>query len=126
MKSFKLISANTFWVIMLIGLVNASSVEKKVESTWLTNFEQAMTQSRKDKKLLLMYFSGSDWCKPCIMLTEEVFESDTFQRFAIENFILLRLDFPRKKLPAEQVKHNEKMADKYNSDGAFPLILILD
>jgi len=83
----------------------------------------------ENEKPILMSFSGSDWCKPCIKLSKEVFETIIFQKFAKKNFILLRLDFPRQKknrLSVEQVRHNEKLAEKYNKEGAFPIVLILD
>jgi len=95
----------------------------------LTNFPEAIKQSKEEEKPILMSFSGSDWCKPCIKLSKEVFETKIFQKFAKKNFILLRLDFPRQKknrLSDEQVRHNEKLAEKYNKEGAFPILLILD
>jgi len=115
-------------MLLLINHANALPEEKKGADIWVTDFDEAVKKSSEEHKLIFMSFSGSDWCKPCIKLTKEVLESDNFKNFAKENFILLRLDFPRdqKTISREQVKHNEKLADKYNKDGAFPLILILD
>ena len=96
---------------------------------WQSNFEEVQQQAKKDGKLILLYFSGSDWCRPCMQLKSDVFETEAFKEFANENFILTLFDFPAQKthqLPKEQKSHNEKMAEKYNSRGAFPIVVIVD
>ena len=96
---------------------------------WLTNFDAAKDKAVKENKYILLNFSGSDWCAPCIKMKAEVFESKTFLSLAEKQLILVRADFPRSKknqLPKEQIKHNEALAEKYNSEGKFPLTLLLD
>jgi thioredoxin-related protein len=96
---------------------------------WETDFEKATEKARQEHKLLLVKFSGSDWCIPCIKMQKEIFENNTFQSFADSNLVLVNADFPRLKknqLSKEQAKKNEKLADKYNSKGEFPLTLLLD
>lgn len=95
---------------------------------WLTNFDAAKETAAKENKYILLNFSGSDWCGPCIKLKKEVFESDAFSELAQSKLVLLRADFPRSKknqLPKEQIKHNEMLADKYNPAGKFPFTLLL-
>lgn len=95
---------------------------------WLTNFETAKDTATRENKYILLNFSGSDWCGPCIKLKKEVFESETFQSLAQDKLVLIRADFPRAKknqLPKEQVKHNEMLAEKYNPSGKFPFTLLL-
>lgn len=97
--------------------------------TWLGNFNKARIEASSEHKLILINFSGSDWCGPCIRLTKEIFESQTFEDYASKNLVLVRADFPREKknqLPEEQQKENEKLADKYNSNGTFPETLLVD
>jgi thioredoxin-related protein len=96
---------------------------------WGTDFEKARVQAAKDHKLVLLNFSGSDWCIPCIRMHEQIFEAATFKDFAATNLALVSADFPRLKkhaLPEEQQKRNEALAEKYNSKGIFPLTLLLD
>lgn len=96
---------------------------------WLNNFETAKTEAQKSHKQILVNFSGSDWCGPCIKLTREVFETETFKKYADEKLVLVRADFPRmkkNKLSQEQTALNEKLADQYNKEGTFPLTLLLD
>lgn len=95
---------------------------------WLNDFEQAKTLAREHDKLILLNFSGSDWCGPCIKMKREIFETSDFQSYADENLVLVRADFPRQKknqLETKQREHNEKLAEQYNPTGKFPLTLLL-
>jgi thioredoxin-related protein len=97
--------------------------------TWQGDFDSAKTQAAKEHKLIVINFSGSDWCGPCIRLRKEILESATFENYATDHLVLVRADFPRQKknqLSKEQVKLNEALADKYNSEGKFPYTLLVD
>ncbi len=98
-------------------------------NVWVNNLGQAEQQARDEHKLILLNFSGSDWCGPCIRMHKEILESDSFRRFANDHLILVNADFPRMKknqLPKNQQKSNELLADQYNHEGNFPLTLLLD
>ena len=97
--------------------------------TWLGNFDTAKTQAVKEHKLIMINFSGSDWCGPCIRLRKEILESAVFENYAADHLVLVRADFPRMKknqLSKEQVKLNDALADKYNAGGKFPYTLLVD
>jgi thioredoxin-related protein len=97
--------------------------------TWSGDFSAAQKQASQEHKLILINFSGSDWCGPCIRLRKEILESSTFESYASDHLVLVRADFPRQKknqLSKEQVKLNEALADKYNPDGKFPYTLLVD
>lgn len=96
---------------------------------WLGNFSEAQNEAKATHNLILINFSGSDWCIPCIRLRTEILESKEFEDYAKEKLLLVRADFPRAKknqLSKEQVKLNEALADKYNKDGKFPYTLLVD
>jgi thioredoxin-related protein len=96
---------------------------------WYHNLNDAEKIARKDHKFILLNFSGSDWCGPCIRMHSEFFESEVFKQMADTELVMVNADFPRNKknqLPAEQQKLNEEMADRYNSKGKFPLTLLLN
>jgi len=96
---------------------------------WKLNFSEAKSEAQTAHKMILLNFSGSDWCGPCIKLKHEVFESPEFEQFASESLVLVRADFPRQKknqLPKDQVAQNEILADKYNKKGIFPLTVLID
>jgi len=92
---------------------------------WRTDFEKAKADAQRQHKLILLKFSGSDWCIPCIRMEKEVFATDTFQHFAAESLIMVNADFPRHANKA-LLKQNEKLAEQYNKEGHFPYTVLLD
>jgi len=97
--------------------------------TWMGNFDEALKQANISHKLVLVNFSGSDWCGPCIRLKNEILTTETFEKYAANHLLLVRADFPRQKknrLPAEQIKLNEALAERYNPDGKFPYTVLVD
>lgn len=97
--------------------------------TFLHNIEEAKKMATEKEQPILMVFSGSDWCKPCIQLKEKVLTQSAFTTFADDNLVLLELDFPyrrKNKLSKEQQAHNEKLAEQYNPKGQFPMMVLVD
>ena len=118
---------NLFAMIGLLIFVSAFTLP--TSTPWLTDMDQAKAKAAKEDKFILMSFQGSDWCANCMRLEKDLFENSAFDGFAKDNLVLLKLDFPARKknqLPAEQKAHNEKLAEKYNKSGSFPMVLILD
>ena len=77
----------------------------------------------------MFFFSGSDWCSPCVRFKKNYIDNPNFKEFASTNLILFNADFPKLKKNAiskEQTAENEKLAEKYNAKGLFPLILLLN
>ena len=96
---------------------------------WNGNLNTTLKQAKTSDKNVLINFSGSDWCGPCIRLKKEIFESEAFTDYASDNLLLVRADFPRQKKNkpgAEQVKLNESLAERYNPQGKFPFTLLVD
>jgi len=96
---------------------------------WEPDFNNAKKSAKEKNELILLNFSGSDWCGPCIVLRKDYLESPAFTAMANENLVLVNADFPRKKAnigTPEQVKRNEGLAEIYNKEGSFPLTLLLD
>ena len=101
----------------------------KFSPAWETDFEQAMLKARTEHKYILLNFSGSDWCGPCITMRKSIFENIVFANFAETNLILMNADFPRMKkhqLSKDMQAKNNKLADEYNPRGNFPLTLLID
>jgi thioredoxin-related protein len=110
-------------LVLFFTLLIASDV------TWFGDFNAAKTEASKSHKLILVNFSGSDWCGPCIRERKEILETPAFENFASGHLVLVRADFPRQKknqLSPEQTKLNDALADKYNPDGKFPYTLLID
>ena len=113
----------------LLLLIALSISQFIVAQEWSYNFDEAKKSAAEQDKNIIIVFSGSDWCAPCIKLDRNIWQSDAFKKEAVKDWIILRADFPRKKaneLSKEQTEHNRKLAEKYNVEGSFPLVVILD
>jgi len=96
--------------------------------TWTTDLPAALAQAQATQRPVLVVFSGSDWCKPCMLLKQEVFDQPEFAAFAQDKFVLARFDFPRNRknqVSAAQTKLNEDAAARLNQEGAFPAVVLL-
>lgn len=93
---------------------------------WHTSMRAAMAAARAEKKVILVNFTGSDWCPWCVRLHDEVFAQPPFMDYAARHLVLLTVDFPRKKWQTPQQKReNDELARRYRVEG-FPTILLLD
>lgn len=96
---------------------------------WEPSFHSAITKaSNLDRKVLLV-FSGSDWCAPCIRLKKNILQTAAFQAYAEEHLVLYDADFPRKRknqLPEKKALENAGLAEKFNPEGYFPYMVLLD
>lgn len=111
-------------ILVLLSITALSHAQN-----WNLNFDSAKSISLKEQKPLFLVFSGSDWCAPCIKLEAQIWKSSEFIEYSAKNFVLVKADFPRKKsnsFTKEQLAHNEKLAEKYNQKGYFPLVVIFD
>jgi len=96
------------------------------EGEWMTDLVKAQEKAKAEKKLVLVDFTGSDWCPPCRALHKNVFSSSEFDEFAKKNLVLVEVDFPRKKEQSEQLKKaNRELAKKHEIDG-YPTVIIFD
>lgn len=93
--------------------------------TWLTDLPKAKTQAKAEGKLVLMDFTGSDFCPPCIRLAKEVFPTKEFSDYAKQHVVLVEVDFPiKKKQPLELKAANEALAKEFKVDG-YPTLIVL-
>jgi thioredoxin-related protein len=112
--------------VLLLILVSSLALSSP---KWLNNFVDAKKIAAEKHEVILLNFSGSDWCGPCMRLRKEIFESEAFKEFSDSNLVLVNADFPRLKknqLNKDQTKQNEALADKYNPKGKFPFTLLLN
>ncbi len=96
------------------------------ELHWLTDLSKAQAQAKAEKKLVLMDFTGSDWCPPCKAFAKNVLSSPGFADYAEKHLVLVEVDFPQQKPQTEeQKKANETLAKKFNVEG-FPTVVVLN
>lgn len=113
-------------LILVVVLLNLSTIYAQ---EWQTDFEKAKNTASTEDKPIILVFQGSDWCAPCIKLDRQVWSTAVFKEYASEHYVMLQADFPRKKensLLETQAKANAKLAETYNKNGIFPLVVVLD
>jgi thioredoxin-related protein len=111
-------------ILIALGLFCAAST--RAESSWSTDYKKAQEEAKANHKLLLLNFTGSDWCGYCIQFDRVILSQPQFKDYASKNLVLVELDFPRRKpQSAEMKKQNEELAERYQVDG-FPTIIVLD
>ncbi len=120
MKLFLLKFLPTATVMALITSVAVAA------AGWDDDYEKALAKAKTEKKMVLLDFTGSDWCGWCIKLNKEVFSKQEFKDFAKANLVLVEVDFPQgKKLPKKTQAQNDKLGKEYKIKG-YPTIIVLD
>jgi thioredoxin-related protein len=93
---------------------------------WTTDYTKALEQAKQEKKVVLLDFTGSDFCPPCMALKKNVFDSADFKKFAGEKLVLVELDFPARKKQSEELKTaNAALAEKFKVE-SYPTVLLVD
>ena len=93
---------------------------------WSEDFDKSLARTKAEKKIMLVDFTGSDWCHICIQLDKEVFAKKEFAEYAKQNLVLMEADFPLGKEQTKEIKvQNEKLKERYEIEG-FPMIIVLD
>lgn len=95
------------------------------ELTWHTELTKAINVSKVEKKPLMLFFTGSDWCGWCMKLQKEVFKTPEFIKWANENVVLVELDYPRRKeLSPELKSQNDQMKQMFQIRG-YPTVWLV-
>jgi thioredoxin-related protein len=109
---------------LALGLSSAFSA--RANSEWLTDYKKAQQEAKTNNKLLLLNFTGSDWCGYCIQLDRAILSKPQFKDYASKNLVLVEVDFPRRKMQSADMKmQNATLAQHYQIEG-FPTIVVLN
>ncbi len=109
---------------LCLALVLTSTV--LVHADWTTDYKAALAQAKAQKKLVLLDFTGSDWCGYCKLLDKEVFTQAAFTDFANKNYIQVTVDFPQQTpLPDAVKQQNDTLGKEFNIDG-YPTLIVVD
>lgn len=110
--------------IFILGLVFQVQSQE-----WHTNFSEALEIAKAKNLPIILVFQGSDWCAPCMKLEHEIWSTESFKKYALDHFIMLKADFPKRKanrLSEKQQAQNDRLAERYNNKGYFPHVVILN
>ena len=109
-------------IILIAFFFIGISVSQAQELKWYTDVKEAIKVSNKNKKPLLLFFTGSDWCGWCIRLQKEVLTTPEFSKWAKKSVILVELDFPRRTEQSEAIKkQNNELQQVFGVQG-FPTV----
>ena len=116
-----------FRLLLVASLVYGGIVaSSEAAEGWKTDYTAALAQAAKENKMVLLDFTGSDWCGWCIKLQKDTFSKPEFKQFAEQSLVLVELDFPRGKTQSDELKkQNEELAEKFGVQG-FPTLVLLD
>ena len=107
---------------------SSESGESLIEVPWQTSFAEARAEAEKTDKLILLFFTGSDWCKYCMLLEREVFHTPEFAQWYPENVVPVLVDSPREtSLEPAIAKQNEKLKKQFaNQVTSYPTALFIN
>ena len=106
--------------VFLIFFQNLQSQQSNLN--WHTDLNKAVNISFSEKKPIMLFFTGSDWCGWCIRLKKEVFNYPEFESWSKENVVLVELDFPRRKsIDPKILNQNREIARIFGVSG-YPTV----
>lgn len=112
------------WILCLLGCVMGAHLVM-ANDMWLTSLPDAEAKAKKEGKLVLMDFTGSDWCPWCIKLKNDILSKAEFERYASTNLVLVEVDFPNHIPQSADVKRaNAALQSKYNVEG-YPTLIVV-
>jgi protein disulfide-isomerase len=113
--------------LQLAAIVFLSSIVLAVAAPgWSDDYAKSLELAKAGKKMVLLDFTGSDWCGWCMKLDREVFSKQKFKEYAKANLVLVEVDFPRAKYQSKKLKEqNEALSKQHNIQG-YPTIIVLN
>jgi len=108
------------------GAAPSPAEETASELSWGTDLPAALNQARSEKKMVLLDFTGSDWCPWCIKFDRDVLSTGQFAAYAKSKLVLVKVDFPRHSPQSKELKHaNDGLSKRFGVDG-FPTYVLLN
>jgi thioredoxin-related protein len=117
--------------IILLAVTIALGFNVNAQIHEVSTLNEAKTIATQESKRIMIVFSGSDWCVPCMRLEKEILSQPEFRNSEAKKLVLLRADFPTRSknislISKEQQAINAKLFQTYNPKGIFPLVVLLD
>ena len=112
---------------LLLGATALLAQPALADETWYADFDTAAAAAAEAGKDLLVDFTGSDWCGWCHKLDEEVFDHQVFLDGVADQYVLVKLDFPRSEEVKAKVPNPERNSELQSEHGVrgFPTILLM-
>lgn len=118
-------------LVLALGCGRPDSAATAGEATengplWRTDLAAAVADAKAHDQLLLLNFSGSDWCGWCRRLDAEVFSKKAFKTYAQKHLVLLEADFPRRSRQEKGLAEQNQRLMKYFKVEGFPTLLLFN
>lgn len=112
-------------IATLLCAVCALVQVRAAELAWSTDLPGAVARAKAEDKLVLLDFTGSDWCGWCMKFKSEALDTQEFRDYAAKNLVLVEVDFPKSKPQSDTLKSaNKVIAEHYKVDG-YPTFIVL-
>jgi protein disulfide-isomerase len=113
-------------LLVVLALAGVWLQMQAADLTWSTDLTRAQAQAKADNKMVLLDFTGSDWCSWCMKFDKEMLSTDKFAEYAKAHLELVVVDFPNKKPQSDELKAaNKALGAKYGVDG-YPTFVVLN
>lgn len=124
---FFFLTTCTFFSQNIIGRDTIDNQKEVIQLDWIPTYDEALERSKIEKKPVLIYFTGSDWCGPCILLDKELFHTEKFKQLSDEALLLLEVDSPRNQtlLSQDKISENLYLKNKYKVQ-SFPTLVFVN
>lgn len=109
-------------VFLAFGLLDSQAQQ------WQNDLQIGLKEAAQQNKKVLLFFSVPERCESCNKLERNIFKSPEFIEFASENYVLVKIDFSydAQELTKAQLEKNLLIVEKYNKDGFFPHVVVLN
>lgn len=109
-------------ILITLLLVAGTFSTQAQDIYWETNINKATDIAIREKKPMLMFFTGSDWCGWCIRLQKEVLKTSEFADWAHKNVVLVELDFPRKGFASAEIQQQNVQMQQIFEVRGYPTV----
>ena len=112
----------TLSILFLFSILNCNAQQ------WQNDLDMGLKAAAQQNKKVLLFFSVPEHCDTCVKLEKKIFQSPEFLAFAESNYVLVKIDFSYQSedLSKEQLEKNLLIVEKYNKDGFFPHVVVLN
>lgn len=120
-------SASRLSFSLLVLVAAASNALAQEAHGFTADLPAAQARAKASGKGLLLVFTGSDWCRPCMQLHDEVWSKQEFVDAAGKSWELVVVDSPRGDdvLDAATRARNEALRERF-AVNSWPTIFLAD
>lgn len=102
-------------------------VASAAEIEWMSDMKLAGEKAEAEDKLLLVEFTGSDWCRYCVIQKKNVLNKPEFATWVEKHCVAVEIDVPHDASivgGAEKKEANQKICEEYGIR-SFPSIMLM-